>query len=326
MNKKNVYFYKSIQNSISDLPMSRSPQSPSSPTSSVNNLYLSKVLFTLSNSGIDIPQRKQFLDNMTKQICSKVPIENSKYSPVSLKYDRPLNNQEIQTWITALNQYTQYLQTLLTPDDLTDESEYSQTEDKMNADETLRRLINNARNSPKSPVSEKATIIFTSTKKETPNSPTNNSPTPSPKSLLAQKIETQLSRSPNSTLKIQNRSSNTSPQKTPSPKSKRSPIRNSTAEIGVQTANYSPSHSPSEIPSFIPFSQESNIHQAANRPHRSSPLSSNRKGSRTVSPDSLRRSPHSSPKQYSSPKTHIRKEETIISPDFIVDEIIEYSD
>ena len=145
----------------------RSNRNTSSQTNSSNEL--SEALLILSNSGVDIASRKLFLTKMTNQLSCRTLNEALRFNPTLGPPGSAPTRDEIETWIYTLNQYTNYLSSLLSEDDGNNRNDYfgndeddefdssSQISSDVNADEALEVLINRARNSPRSNVFEKAT-------------------------------------------------------------------------------------------------------------------------------------------------------------------------
>ena len=135
---------------------------------------LSETLSILSNSGIGTASRKLFLTKMANQLSCKTLNEAIRFNPTLGAPGSSPTRNEIETWIYTLNQYTNYLSSLLSENDRNRRNNYfeneednefdssSQISSDVNADEALEVLINRARNSPKSNVYEKATQAFLS--------------------------------------------------------------------------------------------------------------------------------------------------------------------
>lgn len=146
-----------------------SPHSLKSSSQSKSTNELSETLSILSNSGIDTASRKLFLTKMTNQLSCRSINEAIKFNPASGAPGTAPTRDEIEAWINTLNQYTNYLSSLLSESDKKYRNSYieyganddfdssSQISSEVNADEALEVLINRARNSPKSSVYERAT-------------------------------------------------------------------------------------------------------------------------------------------------------------------------
>lgn len=155
----------------------------SSSNNGANELY--DTLSILSQSGVDIASRKLFLKKMSNQLCCRTLNEANKFNPTLGPPGSSPTRDEIEAWIGTLNQYTRYLSSLLASYDEADYNEYiaqrdveneydssSEFSSEINADKALRVLINRARNSPKSNVSERATqTILSPTEKSTQTPP-----------------------------------------------------------------------------------------------------------------------------------------------------------
>lgn len=146
-----------------------SPHSLKSSSQSQSTNELSQTLSILSNSGIDTASRKLFLTKMTNQLSCRTLNDAVKFNPTSGAPGSAPTRDDIEAWINTLNQYTNYLSTLLSESEQNYRNTYieygadndfdssSQISSEVNADEQLEILINRARNSPKSNVYEKAT-------------------------------------------------------------------------------------------------------------------------------------------------------------------------